>query len=297
MYGIPIDVGAYIVDSLASGENGHKYVKACALVCRAFLPLCRKHIFRSVTINKPYSSSPRLHHARALFAANPILSQCVKKLDFCIWPEDFTSPDFVPTLDYFVTVQSLNLWYHGIDKLNWQQLPRHVYQTFVRLLHLPTLVSLKLRNITNVPIIDLVPCTNLSHLSIEQVEPLVHDGSTQVHSDLFKKTLYCPSICIQEYAFGVCSTAWTNAMLHSTRPDGMSTFNFSGLKRFSAQCDAEDDLAATRSLLARAEGLEAVHLKSKCPNFTPFTIHGCIYASTYTHWVLTAGYLDPFCTL
>lgn len=267
LYGIPIDIGAHIVDSLANSENGQLHVKACALVCRAFLPLCRKHIFRSIAINKPYSNSPRLHHARALFARNPMLAQCVRKLDLCIRQEDFISPDFVSTLDYFTNVQYLNLWYHGIDKLDWQHLPRHAHKTFLHLLHLPTLVSLKLRNITNVPIADLVPCINISHLAIDQVEPLIADGRDQVHiqPSLVRKWRPLPSIHIEEYTFGLCSAALTNEMLHSTRSDGAPAFDFTGLKCFSAKCDSEDDLTTVHSLLSRAEGLEVIHLKSKSP--------------------------------
>lgn len=267
LYGIPIDVGAHIVDYLARSENGQTHVKACALVCHAFLPLCRKHIFRSVTLNKPYSSSPRLYHARALFATNPILAQCVRKLDLCIWLDDFVSVDVLSTLDYFTNIQSLHLWYHGVDKLDWQHLPQHARLIFLHLIHLPTLVSLKLRNITNVPITDLAPCTNLARLTIDQIEPLVIHGGVQAHIQPgpARKRLPPPSIHLEEYAIGVCSATFTNEILRSTHPGGTTAFDFSRLKRFSAKCDGVDDLAAVYSLLSRAEDLEAIYLKSRCP--------------------------------
>jgi len=50
---LPLDVCGIIIDILAADEHDPYLlsVKECFLVSRAFLPLCRKHIFATITIH------------------------------------------------------------------------------------------------------------------------------------------------------------------------------------------------------------------------------------------------------
>ena len=58
---LPFEVLGRIIDDVVKYNDlidNLSSIKACALVCHSFLPVCRKHIFDSVTLNIQNSSSP-----------------------------------------------------------------------------------------------------------------------------------------------------------------------------------------------------------------------------------------------
>ena len=69
------DVAADYVDNLSS-------VKAWALVCHSFLPLCRKHIFASVTLNA--HSSATSDDLSNLLSNSPHLAVYIRELDYLV---------------------------------------------------------------------------------------------------------------------------------------------------------------------------------------------------------------------
>ena len=48
---LPLEIEETIFDFLAEDDEGHSTLKTCSLVCHAFLPICRKHIFRSIDLD------------------------------------------------------------------------------------------------------------------------------------------------------------------------------------------------------------------------------------------------------
>ena len=79
------DVAKYnddLIDSLSS-------IKACALVCHSFLPLCRKHIFASVTLNARHPSSPTSNDLNHLLSNSPHLAVYIRNLDYHVMQKEF----------------------------------------------------------------------------------------------------------------------------------------------------------------------------------------------------------------
>ena len=67
----PLEIEEMILDLLSEGDKKHSEsaLKMCSLVCQAFLPICRKHIFRSIALG----SSPTTH-AFERFSVNHLKS-------------------------------------------------------------------------------------------------------------------------------------------------------------------------------------------------------------------------------
>ena len=48
----PLEIEETVLNLLADEDDqGHSALKTCSLVCQAFLPICRKHIFGSIVLN------------------------------------------------------------------------------------------------------------------------------------------------------------------------------------------------------------------------------------------------------
>ena len=63
-----LETGETILDLLSKDDRppDHSALKEYSLVCQAFLPICRKHIFGSIVLNDNVAASPTTTHALAL---------------------------------------------------------------------------------------------------------------------------------------------------------------------------------------------------------------------------------------
>ena len=49
---LPLEIQETVLDLLAEDDDdNHSALKMCSLVCQAFLPTCRKHIFGIIALN------------------------------------------------------------------------------------------------------------------------------------------------------------------------------------------------------------------------------------------------------
>ena len=155
---LPLEIEERIIDLLAEDAEGLASVKTCSLVCRAFLPFCRKHIFASVALNAgkhatPPSTTPTLER---LLSTTPEIARCIRKLDYNVAVRDFTSPLIQVCLKKISRLQYLRVQHHYRQKLDWSRNP--LRPALLHLLHLPTLTHLRLFALDNFVLSDLLPC-------------------------------------------------------------------------------------------------------------------------------------------
>ena len=91
---LPLEVVNLIIDDLAK-YNQLSSIKACALVCHSFLPLCRKHIFASVTLNARQSFSPTSDDLNHLLSNSPHLAVYILNLDYRLNKKEFVKKRFL----------------------------------------------------------------------------------------------------------------------------------------------------------------------------------------------------------
>ena len=75
---LPLEIEGMILDLLAKDDKGHTVLKTCSLVCHAFLPICRKHIFGSIVLN----DAPTPHPFERIICETPEIADYISKLDY-----------------------------------------------------------------------------------------------------------------------------------------------------------------------------------------------------------------------
>ena len=118
---LPLVIEEKVIDFLAENDKDLLSVKACSLVSRASLLLCRKHIFGSIVLNnrksdaKSTSSSATSRKLERLLSTNPELVDYIRKLDYSIVSKDYTSLSIQECLKRISRVQSLTVRLYGYD--------------------------------------------------------------------------------------------------------------------------------------------------------------------------------------
>jgi len=265
---IPLDVYGLIIDSLAEDDEELTTMRACSLVSRAFLPLSRKHIFASVDINNPGSTSPRINTFVHLIERNPEIGEYVRKFDYCIATHDHTFP--IPrTLSKLTRLKSLTLCYHRENTLVWRT-DCPIHSALLHLMQLPTLSHLKLRWIKNFPVSDLIHSSSLKHLDIEYTE--------FAQEDVVPPTTPLPrtSVFLRKYSVGVRSRS-IQKLVEAKRPDGLPVVDFTELTKVTANFDDQEDINGIQPIFVQAEQLKEIDLTSQllpfCRQRTSLTSH------------------------
>ena len=160
----PLEIKENILDLLAEDDKGHLALKTCSLVCRAFLPNCRKHIFESIVLNhhdnNHYVISPPTspsHAFERLLRETPEIADYIRKLDYNILTADLTSSSIQESLKRISRLEFLSVQHHnwsGNSGLNWRNNP--IRPTLLHLLHLPTLTHFKMTGMNDFIVSDLI---------------------------------------------------------------------------------------------------------------------------------------------
>ena len=179
---LPLDIIENIIDILINDDaNGLQYVTAFSLVCQSFLPFCRKHIFSSIHIKlddsytHPLTGNPYSEAFGRLLLKTPAIAKYVRHLNICIIRQDIIRRSYAGSGYLFGQVprqltrlQSLTIWHSHYPHNDWNNNSSSMQRSLLNLMHLPTLSHLNLRWISNFPISELITCTNLKHLSVEE---------------------------------------------------------------------------------------------------------------------------------
>ncbi|KAF8968041.1 hypothetical protein BDZ97DRAFT_1916270 [Flammula alnicola] len=279
---IPLDVVGAIFDILATDndkrEEEFTSLKARALTCHAFLPLCRKHIFASITINGPSlpftDPPPGTNALRKLLDTTPEIAFHVRKLRFGIKYEN--EQCFIGLPDIFKRLTRLkSLTLFGCPPgHDWNGMTLPMEDALLCLMNLPALTSLELIWIENFPISALIPCTQLRHFRIAARDIAEIDGSPPA-------ILPVTPIRLEGYDFGFKSATVTKKILEAKRSDGQPIFDLTNLKQFSGHCETREDMNVALSIMRRSHHLTMIHLKFD-EQFSFFGFAGMIASSINT---------------
>ena len=236
---LPLEVLERIIDDVAAdyGNNDNvSSVKACALVCYYFLPLCRKHIFASVTLNAQHPTSDGLNH---LLSNSPHLATYIRNLDYQVDRKEIVAKRFPWLLLMFkklVKLQKLSIRYSfsgRTDRLDWMS--SSVRKVLLPLLHLPTLTSISLSTIRNFALEDLAGCVNLNELEINSLE-----CSNGVGKSL--EALPTTPVMLERLAISNGKISSVQQLCRARRPDGKPIVDFSSLKKITAEVARLDSM-------------------------------------------------------
>ncbi|PPQ76083.1 hypothetical protein CVT24_003655, partial [Panaeolus cyanescens] len=181
---LPNELLYYIFEHLAANSHPESFLtdmKACSLVSKSWVPLCRPYLFERIELGPQSASSPRAmknERLAKIFKNQPDLLRCVREITFKSWTSYKQSVEAASeeTLCHYVSlffqlpkVQRLNIQNGGmyvaykigvdLDAFGWQPL-------LDRYIAADTLTTLSLSYIVDVPILLILSSSHLTTLSL-----------------------------------------------------------------------------------------------------------------------------------
>ena len=216
----PLEIEEIIFDLLAEDDEGHLAMKMCSLVCQAFLPICRKHIFESIVLN--CDNSPSTHAFERLLCERPEIADYIRKLEYAIQLADLSSPSIQESMERISRLEFLSLrapLVYPTVKLYWNNPFRPA------LLHLLHLTHFKVDDLNLFALSDLIPCVKLNFLDIGYTSR----SEFVAAENTFPSTLPRHSIQLNEFVarsrLGASASAITK-LCTARRPDGQPIIDF-----------------------------------------------------------------------
>ncbi|KAF8805819.1 hypothetical protein BYT27DRAFT_7191978 [Phlegmacium glaucopus] len=234
--GLPLEVIGEIIDQVATEDDSKlSSTKACALVCHSILPLCRNHIFASMTLGARQAgyTTKDLNY---LLSKSPHLAVYIRNLVYYVEKRDILIQRSSSTLKKLVKLQTLNICYSVSmpdRKLDWMS--PLIREALLPLFHLPTLTSISLFAIQNFPLTDLARCVNLKKLQVAFIE-----CSTDVGG--FLEALPTTPVMLEEFTIQRRNVNCVQQLCHARRPDGKPIIDFSSLKKIVAKVARLDSM-------------------------------------------------------
>ena len=258
---LPLELVERIIDDVAEYDNNYidkfSSIKACALVCHCFLPLCRKYIFASVILNRAQRLSPTSDDLNHLLSNSPHLAVYIRKLDYNVDKEEFVAERFpwlLPMFKKLVKLQKLSIiyWDSGSGKLDWMSSSDR--KVLLPLLHFPTLTSIGLSSIRNFPLADLANCVNLKKLRFQYSECSTPNGV-----GIFLEALSPTPVMLERLTINGGNVNLVQQLCHARRPDGKPIIDFSSLKKIKSE---DVRLCSMTELFGMCRNLQKISLNS-----------------------------------
>lgn len=265
---LPLEIIGLIVDMLRSDDvPDFQSINACALTCKSVLPLCRRHIFASMSL----TSTSVFHRFFDALERSPEITMCVRHLElggrFAVYDSEVETVNldeeifvrFAQMISTFTVLESLEILQieYETTKVFWDEIRPEVQNVISRLIRAPTLISLTLRKLGAIPLTCLIGLGDqLRHLHLHSVTIANDDG----HSELIPAR----PIHLERYSINQKSLVATNTLLEATYPSGAAIFHFGDLKHLrihSKRIITDDDFLY--KLLETADQLSTLELEGK----------------------------------
>ncbi|CAA7269171.1 unnamed protein product [Cyclocybe aegerita] len=169
---IPLDIIELIMEQLANDGDtmSTRALKASALACRAFLLICRKHIFSSIRLDGQ-EGDWSIHEFKRILERNPAVARYVRKLHYF---NDFSSKRGPRILRHLrrvreLTIGSVDRMEYSPSRKDWKTFSPPFRQSLRYFIQYNDIVALSLVSISNLPMYILWSFPNLVDLELFNV--------------------------------------------------------------------------------------------------------------------------------
>ncbi|KAF9477047.1 hypothetical protein BDN70DRAFT_995212 [Pholiota conissans] len=229
----PLDIIESIVDILAASDL--QSIRTISLTCHAFLPICRKRLFSSVSLmnrdiyfqmpRPPMATTSMLHN---LLTGSPDISRYIRDLTFVMQDEDASDPTVVAVFQRLIHLRSLVIHYYPFiyninPEVSWSSNP--LRSVLRHLLEHPSLTELRICANHDILLADLTSCISLENLTLEIF------ASTEI-SEIPLQLPVAP-IRLRSFKFGSPSAPGMLHLYGTNCTDGRPFLDFSKLTRLS----------------------------------------------------------------
>jgi hypothetical protein len=252
----PLEIEEIILDLLAEDDDeDHSELKTCSLVCQAFLPICRKHIFGSIVLDLDFDFDfhPYTHPFERLLRETPEIADYIRKLDFTIRIASFINPSIQESLKRISRLEFLTVHWQSLD---WSNNP--IRSALLHLLHLPTLTRFEVKGVKNFIVSDLIPCANLKYLEIGHKTSAAAENTFPVPATFPDHPIRLNEFVARHTSFDVNIELCT-----ARRPDGQPIIDFGSLSKITLRIEYPDEGVVSQELFRRCHFLTDVHIICK----------------------------------
>ncbi|KAF9472943.1 hypothetical protein BDN70DRAFT_886403 [Pholiota conissans] len=285
MSALPLDVLDPIVEHVAQGDNNTlSSTKACSLVCRTFLPACRRRIFGYIALNDNYSyeeSSPHFAWPRQngnlskflrLLLKSPHIGEYIRSLTYRMLHDtvDWTGVDIETFSRAFERITRLEYltFIRGYEDehdppVDWTDNP--LCPALRRLMYLPTLVGFTVYNCANFKLADIVQCRQLKELDMH----LLHLNSSIVSAE----SLPTSPLSLRKMHIGRRSMPVADALLSIRCADGEMFINMTEMRDLSFVIRTIDTFSTVRCLIEKSIRLSSLSISLDIGDFNLLDFH------------------------
>ena len=258
---LPLEIEEIILNILGAADDeddeSHFALKTCSLVCQAFLPICRKHIFGKVVLNDQVGSSHNTHAFERLLRETPEIADHIRKLHYINGIADLPRPSIQESLKRISKLKFLTVWqHHTIRRLGWSNNP--IRPALLQLLHLPTLTHFQVTRVRDFVVSDLIPCVNLKYLNIGNFTTVAAENL-----NTFPATLPEYSIQLNEFVPRARTSTAIMKLCTAQRPDGQPIIDFGSLSKITVSFEKPNEGEASQELFRRCHSLTNVSISCK----------------------------------
>ncbi|KAF8954248.1 hypothetical protein BDZ97DRAFT_1626640, partial [Flammula alnicola] len=172
----PLDVVEVIVQGLANDKDMAS-LKACSLVCREFVGICRHHIFYDIQLadsSKYLNRTPPARRFKKLLDRNPSIAGYVRSVDYV---NGFHPKRGPPVLMHLNRVRSFKFGFtdhdfYGRDRQDWGRIPSPLRSSFFSFIQSNNIVKLHLLSISRLPITIFMHFPRLTTLTLCNISVL-----------------------------------------------------------------------------------------------------------------------------
>ena len=252
MASLPLEVIGEIIDSL---QDDLPALRSCSQTCLSLLPLCRKYIFRTISLTCPppaflYLQLPRyITLFGNLLDSNPGVADYVQNLEYQISTLDFEDEAVPRILGKLHRIQSFQL----IGNVDWHILQPALQQVLSYIISLPSITRLEISSFRVFPINIFIPCINLTDLTIVSIESAGMDSSECEYS----ASDAVPQL--QSFTSRFINGEYLKNLVEARRSKDVPVLDFSNLRTLSVDVDEHSHLAAVHALTKVAEKLETLY--------------------------------------
>ncbi|KAF8960269.1 hypothetical protein BDZ97DRAFT_1330660 [Flammula alnicola] len=183
---VPHDVIEVIVQELANDKDMAS-LKACSLVCREFVGICRRHIFFHIRLadSSTYRArAPPVRRLKKLLDRNPSIAGYVRSLDYVSRFNPKRSP---PVLMHLNRVRSFKFGFtdhnpYGSDRQDWGRIPSPLRSSFYSFIQSNNIVNLRLYSISRLPITIFMHFPCLTALALGNISVLDSPHTPSFHT-------------------------------------------------------------------------------------------------------------------
>lgn len=273
---LPVEIISAIIDIVAQIDEEDEDpifeiledLMACCLTCRALVPLCRKHIFCSLSLRisfNPYNLNATLTSRATSFLdlleKSPEIAHYAQRLDIhdlVFDPENCSDSEhhnhctsLVSVMQAFTRISSISLYGCMGPLTDWKDIPTHVRRALLRIIGLPTVAHLYFSGFMDFDLSILARCVGLRNLTLFRLD-------LAQNNELSSSVFVAKPVQLTRLEVQFCGTSVLRRLVSQKCGDGSSMFVFEQLKTFVADFWTIEEVASATTFFksARVEVLD-----------------------------------------